>query len=182
MGVFLPEIREKIMRKRFEQQQRLGIVPIAEVSIPLKSRHELPPILAGLKHIFCDPVLNARALGLIEVAIYGDDPDSQLIGRPGMDLWEVLVLGVVRLGTDSDWDALLHMANYDGLVRGILGVQGSIFGSDPKEYSRQTLVDNVSLLDEATINEINALVVGEGHRILKKKGTKASKSKLTAMC
>jgi hypothetical protein len=157
------------MRSRFKQQLSLGIVPIAEVAMPLRSRDGLPPILAGLQRIFVTPELNEAAFGLIEKCIYGDSPGRQSIGRPGMDLWEVLVLGVVRLGTDSDWDSLLLMANYHSLLRGILGVEGG-FGSARKEYRRQTLVDNVSLLDEATINGINALVVGEGHRILKKKG------------
>jgi IS5 family transposase len=157
-----------IMRNRFEQQLSLGILPIAEVVFPLRSRHELAPILAGLQRIFTTPALNAAAFGLMEACIYGESHDSQRIGRPGMSLWEVLVLGVVRLGTDSNWDALLQMANYDSLLRGVLGVDGG-FGSVRKEYCRQTVVDNVSLLDEATVNGINALVVGEGHRILKKK-------------
>lgn len=170
MGCFRREIHQIIMRNRFVQQQRLGMVPIAEVSFPLRSRHELVPILAGLQRVFVSPALNEAAFVLMEACIYREGTGNQRLGRPGMDLWEILVLGVVRLGTDSDWDALLQMANYDSLLRGILGVDGVAFGSARKEYRRQTLVDNVSLLDEATIGGINALVVGEGHRILKKKG------------
>jgi hypothetical protein len=34
-----------------------------------------------------------------------------------MDLWQILVLGIVRLGLDADWDRLEHIANYDALVR-----------------------------------------------------------------
>lgn len=157
------------MRKRFEQQQQLGLLAIADVEIPLKSRHELPAILAGLQHVFCDPELNAEAFGLIESCLYGEDQGRQGQGRPGLDLWEILVLGIVRLGTDSDWDALQHMANYDQLLRGILGVHGTRFGSKTKEYKRQTLVDTVSLLDEETLAGINSLVVGKAHQILKKK-------------
>lgn len=154
------------MRKRFEQQLSLGIVPISEVNISLKSRHELPPILASLQHIFMDPALNSAVLDLLERRICGDKENT---GRPGMDLWQILVFGVVRLGTDSNWDALHHFANHDTALRGILGVGTTGFGAEEKEFAYQTLIDNVSLLDEDTIKEISALVVAEGHRILKKK-------------
>ncbi len=35
------------MRQRFARQLDLGQTPIEEVSIPLKSRDELPPVLRG---------------------------------------------------------------------------------------------------------------------------------------
>ena len=37
-------------------------------------------------------------------------------GRPGMDLWQILVLGVVRLTLDLNYDRLHHVANYDSLA------------------------------------------------------------------
>ena len=37
------------MRKRFDAQIGLGQIPIEKVSIPTKSRDELPPVLAGLQ-------------------------------------------------------------------------------------------------------------------------------------
>ena len=40
------------MRNKFEQQHKLGIIPISEVKLPLKSRDGLPPILRVLQHIF----------------------------------------------------------------------------------------------------------------------------------
>jgi len=46
------------MRKRFEAQLKLGQTPIELVSIPLKSRDELPPTLAGLQWIFSTPEIN----------------------------------------------------------------------------------------------------------------------------
>lgn len=154
------------MRKRFEQQLSLGLIPIPDVRITTRTRDELPPILAALKHIFVDPALNAAVLELLEKRILGDKKDT---GRPGMDLWQILVLGVVRLGTDVDWDKLHHFANNDMMLRGILGVGTTGFGAEQKYFAYRTMVDNVSLLDEDTIKEISALVVAEGHRILKKK-------------
>ncbi len=40
------------MRKRFEQQAIMDILPIGEVQFPLRSRDELSPVLKALKHIF----------------------------------------------------------------------------------------------------------------------------------
>src|SRR5258708_2453237 len=54
------------MRKRFEVQLTLGKTPIEKVLLPLKSRDELPPILAGLKWIFLTPEINAQVFTLLE--------------------------------------------------------------------------------------------------------------------
>jgi hypothetical protein len=32
-------------------------------------------------------------------------------GRPGMELWQMLVLGVVRLGLDANWDRREDLSN-----------------------------------------------------------------------
>ena len=42
------------MRKKIEQQLKLGAISIAEVKIPLKSREELPPILMALQYLYVD--------------------------------------------------------------------------------------------------------------------------------
>lgn len=162
------------MRKRFEQQLDLGQVPIAEVGIPTKSRDELPPVLAGLQYIFTTPELNERVFALLESVVVGDKRQT---GRPGMDLWEIFVLAVVRMALDCDYDRLHHTANYDGLVRGIMGVNQSGFNTDPKEYKYQTIRDNVALLNADIIAQINAIVVEAGHRVVKKKGDPGLKVK-----
>ena len=162
------------MRKRFEQQLDLGQKPIPEVRIPTRSRDELPPVLMGLQLIFTTPDLNERVFELLESRICGDKQET---GRPGMDLWEILVLGVVRLALDCDYDRLHHTANFDGLVRGILGVSSTGFTAGGKEYKYQTIRDNVTLLDEETINKINAVVVEAGHRVVKKKEDQGLKVK-----
>ena len=54
------------MRKRIEQQLKLGGVSIAEVKVPLKSRDELPPILMALQHLYVTPELKAEAFRIVE--------------------------------------------------------------------------------------------------------------------
>ena len=48
------------MRKRFDAQLHLGQTPIESLKIPLKSRDELPPVLAGLQWIFTTPAVNEK--------------------------------------------------------------------------------------------------------------------------
>jgi hypothetical protein len=79
----------------------------------------LPPILAGLQWVWMHPTLKAEILALLEANILADKKPT---GRTGMDLWQILVLGVVRLGLDADWDRMEHIANYDTLVRQMLGL------------------------------------------------------------
>lgn len=153
------------MRKRFEVQYELGVKPIEKIRIPERSRDELPPALRALQYIYVTPELNDAVFTLLEKKVLSGK--NNRTGRWGMSLWEILVLGVVRLTLDADYDRLEHVANYDGLVRGILGI--SSFGDNLKHYPLQTLKDNVGLLDENLLNSINELVVDAGHGLLKKK-------------
>ena len=153
------------MRKRFEQQLSLGVVPIDKVEIEKKSRHQLPPVLTALQHIFTTPELNESVFKLLERKILSGKKKT---GRLGLSLWEILVLSSVRLSLDIDYDFLLDLGNNHETLRGIMGVGKSDF-TRGKTYKLQTLKDNVGLLDEAIIREINSLVVQAGHELIKKK-------------
>jgi IS5 family transposase len=154
------------MRRRFEVQYEMGVKPIERIKIPTKSRDELPPVLRALQEIYTNPELNTVVFDLLEFRIMEKTGNWQN-GRPGMNLWEILVLGVVRLTLDTNYDRLEHIANYDTLVRGILGV--SNFGGEGRIYPLQTLKDNIGLFDERLLRDINAIVVDFGHQLVKKK-------------
>src|SRR3990172_6201170 len=155
------------MRHPFQPEPDLQIVPKKKFPLPLRSRDELPPILAGLQWLWMHPTLRAGILALLEAAVLAG---KQATGRTGMDLWQILVLGVVRLGLDADWDRLEHIANYDTLVRQMLGVPATPWGADAKVFARQTLRDNVALLDDALLREINARIAAAGREVFAKKG------------
>ncbi len=55
-----------------------------------------------------------------------------------MDLWQILVLGVVRLGLDADWDRMEDMANHHMLIRQMLGVAATSWGEGAKVFGHQT--------------------------------------------
>ena len=154
------------MRHPFQAQPDLQITPIEKIRLPLKSRDELPPILAGLQWIWSHPTLKAEIFALLEAKILAG---KQATGRTGMDLWQILVLGVVRLGLDADWDRMEDLANHHLLVRQMLGVPATPWGEDAKVFSHQTLRDNVALLDDELLQQINAAIAAAGREVFAKK-------------
>jgi hypothetical protein len=154
------------MRHAFQAQPDLQLTPIEKIRLPRKSRDELPPILAGLQWIWMHPTLKAEIFALLEAKILAG---KQATGRTGMDLWQILVLGVVRLGLDADWDRMEHVANYDSLVRQMLGVPAAPWGEEDKRFGHQTLRDNVALLDDELLQQINARIAAAGREVFAKK-------------
>ncbi len=153
------------MRKHFEQQLTLGCTPIHEVEIPPKMKSHMANLLAALQYIYIHPKWNKRIFKLLEDHIM---VGKKKTGRPGMSLWEIFVLAQVKLCMNISYEELHHGANYDSLLRGILGVLPTDF-SRGKNYEYQNIFDNVSLVDESVLKEINKVIVEVGHEIFKKK-------------
>jgi IS5 family transposase len=154
------------MRHHFQSQPDLQITPIEKIRLPLHSRDELPPILAGLQWIWRHPALKAEIFALLEARILAG---KKTTGRTGMDLWQILVLGVVRLGLDADWDRMEHLANYDTLIRQMLGLPATPWGQDAKVFGHQTLRDNVAQLDDELLQHLNARIAAAGREVFAKK-------------
>ena len=154
------------MRHPYQAQSDLQLTPIEKIRLPLKSRDELPPLLAGLQWLWMHPTLKAEILALLEAAVLADKKPT---GRTGMTLWQILVLGVVRLGLDADWDRMEHIANYDSLVRQMLQVPAAPWGEEDKLFGHQTLRDNVALLDDELLQAINARIAAAGREVFAKK-------------
>jgi IS5 family transposase len=138
---------------------------ISKITFDLKSRDELPQVLRGLQHIYMTPSLREEIFSLLEKNIAPDVDKKN--GRPGMELWKILVLGVVRLDLNWNYDRLHDSVNNHYAIRQMLG-HPDFF--DKHQYHLQTLKDNVSLLTPELLDEINQVVVRSGHVILKKKG------------
>ena len=91
------------MREVHRSQFQLGQVPIEEIWINPKSRDDIPAVLKGLQHIWSDEELRARLLALLDEHILPEA--DRTVGRPGMDLWQILVLGVLKQGLGCDFEA-----------------------------------------------------------------------------
>ena len=154
------------MRKRFEQQMKIGRLPISETEVPTKKRSgALPGLCAALKEIFTTPVWNEKVFEILESKI---TEGKKRTGRPGMDLWQIFVLSQVRLCQNISYDELHHIADYDTLIRQIMGVESG-FGYEKYKFEYQNIIDNVSLLDDESVKELNQVIVEFGHEVFKKK-------------
>jgi transposase, IS5 family len=159
------------MRQRFEQQTRLGVLPISEVEFTpgfLKSRDELPPVLMALHNVFMNKELNEKVFQLLETNI---THTAKTKGRKGMDLWHIIVLSVIRHTLGANWDRLLYVANFDIKTREVLGVYSSSPMVESIEFKYQTLIDNVSLIKEETLIKLNDIIVEYGDVLFKKKAS-----------
>jgi len=153
------------MRVVKDMQLQLGQYRIADVKFDLKSRDELPQVLRGLQYLYITDSIREEVFALLEKHI---SPNvSKNNGRPGMDLWKILVLGTIRLTLNCDYDRLHDEANNHKTLRQMLG--HSDFFTDNYQYNLQTLKDNVTLLTPELLDKINQIVVRAGHVLLKKK-------------
>jgi len=150
------------MRKIIEPQMRLGAVPIPKIVIDLKSRDEIPQLLLGLQHIYRTPETRKAVFKILEDIV--PDGTSAARGRRGMDLWQILVLGTLRLNCNWDYDKLREVANNHQTLRLMLG-HGIL---DRTTYPLQTLRDNVRWLTPEVLDRINQVVVKAGHELVGK--------------
>lgn len=82
-----------------------------------------------------------------------------------MTQWQILVLGVLRLGLNADYDRIQELANQHKTLRQMLG--HSDWAAETY-YELQTLKDNLRLFTPQILDRINQEVVRAGHQALKK--------------
>ena len=162
------------MRRGFTQQLAINIIPIEEVEVPKVKRDHMANLLSALQHLYSNKEWSSKVEAILGSKI---NTGKRATGRTGMSLWEIFVLAQVRLCMNISYDTLLNQANFHTLLRGILGVQPNDYTAG-YQYSRQNIIDNVSLLDDKTIKQINDLIVEMGHDVFKKKETTALSTKV----
>jgi IS5 family transposase len=156
------------MREVMKRQAELGELSIGSIVLDRKSRDDIPKLLVGLQYIYTHRELRDEVFGILQEVIpqRADGKNaSSALGRPGMDQWKILVLGVVRLGLDADYDRLQELANQHGTLRQMLGHADWY---DKQAYEVQTLKDNLRLFTPEILGRINTAVVRAGHALLKK--------------
>ena len=153
------------MRKRFEQQLELGVKAISATPYLLKSRDDIPAMVAVLLKIFNTKEYNEKIFRLLEEKI---TKNKKATGRPGLNLWQIFVLAQFRLALNLDYDRLHYMAYSDSTLRQLLGIETEV-GFEKIEWSYHRICDNVRLLDDDTLRKINDIIVQFGHEVFKKK-------------
>ena len=170
------------MRNVINPQMLLDGPDIGAIYLDPKSRDDIPQLLRGLQHIYTEPALRGRVFTLLQEVLpnraKGEGKADSSMGRPGMEQWRILVLGVLRLGLNADYDRIQELANQHGTLRQMLGHSD---WTDKAQYKLQTLKDNLALFTPALLDRINQEVVGAGHVLVKKSRTKASPRAVTPL-
>ena len=149
------------MRQVLNPQLKLGQVDIGSIEFDLQSRDDIPQILRGLQHIYTTPAIREAVFVYLE-QIIPEEVDTQT-GRPGMELWDILVLGTLRVNLNCDYDRVMELANEHRTLRQMLG-HGLV--DEDAQYRLQTIKDNVRLFTPQVLDGINQIVVKAGHREL----------------
>ena len=142
---------------------QLGEVDISAIQFNARSRDDIPRLLRALQHIYTQPDLRAAVFKALSNVI--PEQTSKNNGRPGMDLWQILVFGTLRLVINCDYDRLQELANEHSTLRQMLG-HGPYC---ERRYYLQTIKDNIALFTPEVLDEINQIVVAAGHQLVKKK-------------
>jgi hypothetical protein len=161
------------MRKVMDPQMKLGEIDISQIEFDERSRDDIPKVLKGLQQIYINPEARAEVFAILEEMIPAGV--SRGNGRPGMDLWRILVLGSVRLCCDLDYDRLHELANNHKTLREMLGHE---WLDEKARYSLKTIKNNVSLLTPEAIEKVNDVVVRLGHKALGKKKDEALRGRV----
>ena len=152
------------MRNLRNPQLERGEVRIEDIELDIKCRDDIPALLIGLQYLYSQVALRDRFFAFMDECILPGV--NRKVGRPGMAMWSILIMGVVKQGLGCDFDRLHELANQHMAIRRFLG-HADI--GDKKHYHYQTLVDNVSLLNPKLLGKVNQLIVESGHTAVGKK-------------
>ncbi len=147
------------MRRDFDPQNRMDRPTIAEIDLNTKCRDRIVPILRALQGIYQQPEVLMKIMALVEGDVVGKAAKSA--GRPGMDLWQILVLACVRLGCNFTYDHLQDLAENHRSLRMMMGIGK---WDEQTQFDWRRIEDNLLKLKPETILAISDEVVRAGHR------------------
>ena len=154
-------------------QPTLGRIAIEDIEFDPYCRDDITNTLRGIPHIYCTPELREPVFALLTSEILASPTDSSDddasgesaginpdTGRPGMELWKILVMGLLKQGLDCDYDRIGNLADHHAQVRAMLGDDDT---GDKVRYDRRTITRNVNLLTPSLLGKIDKVVVDAGH-------------------
>ena len=151
------------MRTVIELRRPPGSIPIEDIRLNAKSRDDTPALLIGLQAIYKDEALRNELFALLDKHILPDRRRDT--GRPGMELWSILVMGVLKQGLRCDYDRLQNLVNGHIKIRQMLG-HGPL---DESEYEIQNIRDNVELMTPELLREAGQLIARTDTKLSRKK-------------
>ena len=153
-----------MMRIYRDLQTKIGEIDISKIKLDENSKDDVHRALFGIQALYNNKEAMERVRKLLTEKIAPDKDKNN--GRPGMDLWNILVLGIIRLAANIDYCRVRDYANSHREVRGFLGLS---YLMPDKIFDLQTIKDNLGLLTKEILDEINQIVAKLGHEELTEK-------------
>lgn len=147
------------MRKAYSNQHRLDCLPIEQVTLNFECRDEIVPVLVGLQHLYSQVELRDQVTALIAADVNATTRDD--VGREGLSYWQILVLGIVRLGCNLTYDKLQDLCENHRALRGILNVGDW----DETSFDWRRIRDTLVMLKPETLEKTNELIVAHGQEL-----------------
>ncbi len=162
------------MRSTENPQLPPGYIAIEDIHLDPRCRDDITAVLRGIQFLYSQHDLREEIFTLLEQHLLLQNGSQEKSahdgagkitpkgGRPGMSLWEILVLALLKQGLNCDYDRLHNLACKHSDVRRMLGI------SDPFEdlfYCLQTVRRNIQLLTPELLAEVNRIVVEAGHAL-----------------
>ena len=152
------------MRKVVAEHSFLGSTDIGAIELDAKSRNAIPVLLIGLQAIYMNDETRAELFRLLDEHI----PPGKCRGtdHPGLNLWRILVMGLLKQGLRCDFVHLQEIVNRHLDVHAFLGHDAWF---DPYYFELQTIQDNVGLLTPELIRKVRDLVATIDQKIVRKR-------------
>ena len=100
----------------FETQFKLGQSSLGKIKLDYKSRDDITKLLLGIQNMSLNKEGRTKIFQILEKTI-----NIKSIGRSGMSLWRILVLGLLRQVINADYDRVCNLANNHAELRQFLG-------------------------------------------------------------
>ncbi len=149
------------MRLSHRSQLQIGVTPISQIQLNFECRDRMIPVLRALQFVYTRPAFRKEALQLVEQDL-AQHADLHK-GKPGMTLWQILVLASVKQACNYTYDHLQYLAEND---RNLEAMLQRIAWQEEERFKWKRIRDNVCLVRPETIEQISHLVVKEGHRLV----------------
>ena len=98
----------------FETQFKLGQGALSKIKLDYTSRDDITKLLLGIQSISLNKEAQIKIFQILEKTIA-----IKSIGRSGMSLWRILILGLLRQVINADYDRVHNLVlddNYPGTL------------------------------------------------------------------
>lgn len=139
-----------------------GEIDIAEIKVDPKSRNEIDRTIRVLQFSYINPELRKQVFELLETELL--PKLSKENGNPGLDLWEILVMGILRQVCQWDYDRLQNMSNNHYTIRALMGRRSDSRGQN-YYYELHKIKNNVKLLTPDLLDKFNQIMLENGQKL-----------------